>query len=175
MKKKVENSIIQWNSSLSSPLMEFNSQKMSTKHIISTINVILALLVRFSIQFNFSQSDTYQDLNEWSIETNLLEFNDDSNEQLLAFSEFLAFSVSISFTLNFLFSLLFFFSFIFILFPPLNFLVPIRSPKAAQPPTEHLRLCKFSIFFLFGIHHSPLPFCMCPRYNVQVQSILREK
>jgi hypothetical protein len=70
-------------------MMEFYSQKMSTKHIISTINVILALLVRFSIQLNLSQSDsTYHDLNEWSLETNLLEFNDDSNEQLLAFSEF---------------------------------------------------------------------------------------
>jgi hypothetical protein len=64
------------------------SQKMSTKHIISTINVILALLVTFSTQLNYNQSDTYQDLNEWSLETNLLEFNDDSNEQLLAFSKF---------------------------------------------------------------------------------------
>lgn len=149
---------------------------MSTKHIISTINVILALLVRFSIQFNFSQSDTYQDLNEWSIETNLLEFNDDSNEQLLAFSEFFGVwrfdFIHPQFSLHFAVFLFIHFHFI----PPsLNFLVPIRSPKVAQPPTEHLRLCKFFIFFSFGIHHSPLPFFMCPRYNVQVQSILREK
>lgn len=61
---------------------------MSTKHIISTINVILTLLVTFSTQLNYNESDTYQDLNEWSLETNLLEFHDDSNEQLLAFSEF---------------------------------------------------------------------------------------
>lgn len=81
--------------------MEFYSQKMSTKHIISTINVILALLVRFSIQLNLSQSDsTYQDLNEWSLETNLLEFNDDSNEQLLAFSEF-QFSPSFAYSVFF--------------------------------------------------------------------------
>lgn len=64
---------------------------MSTKHIISTINVILALLVTFSTQLHYNQSETYQDLNEWSLETNLLEFNDDSNEQLLAFSKFLTF------------------------------------------------------------------------------------
>lgn len=57
---------------------------MSTKHIIATINVILALLIRFSTQLNHSQSDTYQ----WSIETNLLDFDDDSNEQLMAFSKF---------------------------------------------------------------------------------------
>lgn len=62
--------------------------KMSTKHIIATINVILALLIRFSTQLNNSQSDTYQVQSEWSIETNLLDFDDDSNEQLMAFSEF---------------------------------------------------------------------------------------
>lgn len=59
---------------------------MSTKHIIATLNVILALQIRFSTQLNHNQSDTYQP--EWSIETNLLDFDDDSNEQLLAFSEF---------------------------------------------------------------------------------------
>lgn len=61
--------------------------KMSTKHIIATINVILALLIRFSTQLIHNQSDTYQAQSEWSIETNLLDF-DDSNEQLMAFSEF---------------------------------------------------------------------------------------
>lgn len=59
---------------------------MSTKHIIATLNVILALQIRFSTQLIHNQSDTYQP--EWSIETNLLDFDDDSNEQLLAFSEF---------------------------------------------------------------------------------------
>lgn len=59
---------------------------MST-HIIATIHVILALLIRFSTQLIHNQSDTYQ----WSIETNLLDFDDDSNEQLLAFSEFFFF------------------------------------------------------------------------------------
>lgn len=62
--------------------------KMSPKHIIATFNVILALLIRFSTQLNHSQSDTYQTQNEWSIETNLLDFDDDSNEQLMAFSKF---------------------------------------------------------------------------------------
>lgn len=58
------------------------------KHIIAT-NVILALLIRFSTQFIHNQSDTYQAMSDWSIETNLLDFDDDSsNEQLMAFSEF---------------------------------------------------------------------------------------
>lgn len=61
---------------------------MSTKHIIATINVILALLIRFSTQLIHNQSDTYQAPGGWSVETNLLDFYDDSNEQLLAFSEF---------------------------------------------------------------------------------------
>lgn len=68
---------------------------MSPKHIIATINVILALLIRFSTQLNHSQSDTYQTQNEWSIETNLLDFDDDSNEQLMAFSKFFFFLLSI--------------------------------------------------------------------------------
>lgn len=65
---------------------------MSTKHIIATINVILALLIRFSTQLIHNQSDTYQvrggnENMRWSVETNLLDFDDDSNEQLMAFSE----------------------------------------------------------------------------------------
>lgn len=64
---------------------------MSTKHIIATINVILALLIRFSTQLIHNQSDTYQAQSEWSIQTNLLDFDDDSNEQLMAFSEFFFF------------------------------------------------------------------------------------
>lgn len=129
-------------------MMEFYSQKMSTKHIISTINVILALLVRFSIQLNLSQSDsTYQDLNEWSLETNLLEFNDDSNEQLLAFSEF-------QFSPSFAYSVFFF---------PAQFRLP---PSNSKPPTEHLRLCKFFIFFSFSIHHS-----LCALDNILIDTI----
>ena len=58
--------------------------KMSFKYIITTMNVILALHIRFSTQFNHNKSDTYQ--KNWSIETNLLDFDDDSNE-LMAFSE----------------------------------------------------------------------------------------
>lgn len=62
---------------------------MSTKHIIATLNVILALTIRFSTQLNHNQSDTYQAQSDWSVETNLLDFDDDdSNEQLMAFSEF---------------------------------------------------------------------------------------
>lgn len=58
------------------------------KHIIAT-NVILALLIRFSTQFIHNKSDTYQAMSDWSIETNLLDFDDEnSNEQLMAFSEF---------------------------------------------------------------------------------------
>lgn len=49
------------------------------------MNVILALHIRFSTQFNHNKSDTYQ--KNWSIETNLLDFDDDSNEELMAFSE----------------------------------------------------------------------------------------
>lgn len=74
---------------------------MSPKHIIATINVILALLIRFSTQLNHSQSDTYQTQSEWSIETNLLDFDDDSNEQLMAFSKFSSF-YSLSICLLFL-------------------------------------------------------------------------
>lgn len=63
------------------------------KHIIAT-NVILALLIRFSTQFIHNQSDTYQAISDWSIETNLLDFDDDSsNEQLMAFSKFSSFQV----------------------------------------------------------------------------------
>lgn len=70
--------------------------KMSnTKHIIAT-NVILALLIRFSTQHNHNLSDTYQTINDWSIETNLLDFDDDSNEQLMAFSKFLVVSFASS-------------------------------------------------------------------------------
>lgn len=67
----------------------------NTKHIIAT-NVILALLIRFSTQFNNNLSDTtYQNINDWSIETNLLDF-DESNEELMAFSEFILFCNSYS-------------------------------------------------------------------------------
>lgn len=65
----------------------YSKIKMSTKHIIATINVILALLIRFSTQLIHNQSDTYQAIADWSVETNLLDF-DDNNEQLMAFSEF---------------------------------------------------------------------------------------
>lgn len=63
---------------------------MSTKYIIATINVILTLHIRFSTQIIHNQSDTYQAQSDWSIETNLLDF-DDSNEELMAFSESLLF------------------------------------------------------------------------------------
>jgi hypothetical protein len=56
---------------------------MSTKHIIATINVILALHIKFSTQIIHNQSGTYQ----WSVETNLLDFDNESNKQLMAFSE----------------------------------------------------------------------------------------
>jgi hypothetical protein len=58
---------------------------MSTKYIITTV---LALYIRFSTQLILNQSDTYQAQSDWSIETNLLDFDDDSNEDLMAFSEF---------------------------------------------------------------------------------------
>jgi hypothetical protein len=57
---------------------------MFTKHIIATVNVILALHIRFSTQIIHNQSGTYQ----WSVETNLLDFDDESTKQLMAFSEF---------------------------------------------------------------------------------------
>lgn len=60
---------------------------MSTKHIIATLNVILALLIRFSTQLINNQSETYQAQSDWGIETNSLDFYDDSNEQLMAFSK----------------------------------------------------------------------------------------
>jgi hypothetical protein len=66
---------------------------MSTKYIIATVNVILALQIRFSTQLNHNQSDTYQTQNDWSIETNLLDFDD--SDELMAFSECLFESVSI--------------------------------------------------------------------------------
>lgn len=61
---------------------------MSTKHIIATVNVILALFVRFSTQYLHNHSNTYQSRSLWSIETNLIDFGDDSDENLLAFSEY---------------------------------------------------------------------------------------
>lgn len=61
---------------------------MSTKHIIATLNVILALLIRFSTQYLHNRSETYQSRSVWSIETNLIDFGDDSDENLLAFSEY---------------------------------------------------------------------------------------
>lgn len=119
---------------------------MSTKHIISTVNVILALLVRFSIQLNFSQSETYQDLNEWSLETNLLEFNDDSNEQLLAFSEFQQHFHSFTTPIYFLYSFCFHFVSLFLYSPR-----PLRL--------NHLLTFEFvkNFHFLFiCIHHFAL-------------------
>lgn len=64
---------------------------MSTKYIIATVNVILALHIRFSTQFIYNESDTYQAQSDWSVETNLIEVLDfdESNEELMAFSEFL--------------------------------------------------------------------------------------
>lgn len=63
---------------------------MSTKHMIATLNVILALLIRFSTQYLHNRSDTYQlRSHQWSIGTNLIDFGDDSDEDLLAFSEYL--------------------------------------------------------------------------------------
>lgn len=73
---------------------------MSTKHIIATINVILALLIRFSTQLIHNQSDTYQAIADWSVETNLLDFDDDSNEQLIQFSEFTLFLLLSSYRLT---------------------------------------------------------------------------
>jgi hypothetical protein len=49
---------------------------------------VLALYIRFSTQLILNQSDTYQAQSDWSIETNLLDFDDDSNEDFMAFSEF---------------------------------------------------------------------------------------
>lgn len=68
---------------------------MSTKHIIAvTVNVILALQIKFSTQLIHNQSDTYQ----WSVETNLLDFDDDdSSKQLMAFGEFTTLADSSSF------------------------------------------------------------------------------
>lgn len=61
---------------------------MKTKHIIATLNVILALFIRFSTQYLHNRSDTYQSRSQWNIETNLIDFGDDSDESLLAFSEY---------------------------------------------------------------------------------------
>ena len=61
---------------------------MSTKHIFATLNVILALLVRFSTQYLHNHNNTYQSRSLWNIETNLIDFGDDSDENLLAFSEY---------------------------------------------------------------------------------------
>lgn len=61
---------------------------MSTKYILATLNVILALLVRFSTQYLHNHSNTYQSRSLWSIETNLIDFGDDSDENLLAFSKY---------------------------------------------------------------------------------------
>ncbi|KAL7011947.1 hypothetical protein ACKWTF_014528 [Chironomus riparius] len=60
--------------------------KMSTKHIFATLNVILALLVRFSTQYLHNHNNTYQSRSLWNIETNLIDFGDDSDENLLAFN-----------------------------------------------------------------------------------------
>jgi hypothetical protein len=74
-------------------LIFYFSSKMSTKYIIATVNVILALQIRFSTQLKHNQSDTYQTQNDWSIETNLLDFDD--SDELMAFSECLFESASI--------------------------------------------------------------------------------
>jgi hypothetical protein len=52
--------------------------------------VILALLIRFSTQYLHNRSDTYQTRgHQWSIGTNLIDFGDDSDENLLAFGEYI--------------------------------------------------------------------------------------
>ena len=66
-------------------------------HITATLNVILALFIRFSTQYlhnnNRSDTYTYQSRSQWNIETNLIDLGDadDSDEDLLAFSEYFMF------------------------------------------------------------------------------------
>lgn len=57
------------------------------------INVIITLLIKFSTQLIYNQSDTYQFNSQYAIDTN--ELSDEENEQLMAFSEFVLIFVTI--------------------------------------------------------------------------------